>query len=318
MIIKDNIYGNFEIISPAIIELINSKPVQRLKNIAQYGVPDEFYHLREGRNRFEHSLGVMLLLKYLGAGEKEQIAGLLHDVSHTAFSHVVDHLFSDGIKEDYQDKQHADFINNSEITSILKKYHYNPPEVTNYKIYKLLEQDIPNLCADRLDYSLREFSLPVAKKILKQLTVFNQKIVFKDEKTAFLFADNFLNKQLAHWGGFEAVSRYKVFASILKRALEQKIIKKSDLYKDDNYVVNILKGSPDEIIKARLQILKNISLTHLPKSSKKYHKKFRHVDPQFIKNGRLIRLSSINKKFKKLLKKTEENNALGINIAVVA
>jgi HD superfamily phosphohydrolase len=32
----------------------------------------------------------MLLVRRLGASLEEQIAALLHDVSHTAFSHVID------------------------------------------------------------------------------------------------------------------------------------------------------------------------------------------------------------------------------------
>jgi len=49
--------------------------------------------------RFDHSVGVMLLIRKLGAGSspasallKEQVAALLHDVSHTAFSHVIDYV----------------------------------------------------------------------------------------------------------------------------------------------------------------------------------------------------------------------------------
>ena len=48
------------------------------------------------RDPFEHSLGVYLLLRRLGADRREQVAGLLHDISHTAFSHAVDFLISSG------------------------------------------------------------------------------------------------------------------------------------------------------------------------------------------------------------------------------
>ena len=44
MKIRDNIYGVFEINSPVLVELIQSKPLKRLKSIAQFGPPDEFYH----------------------------------------------------------------------------------------------------------------------------------------------------------------------------------------------------------------------------------------------------------------------------------
>lgn len=46
MILNDKIYGKVEVKSPVMIELIKSAPMQRLKKISQFGVPDEFYHLK--------------------------------------------------------------------------------------------------------------------------------------------------------------------------------------------------------------------------------------------------------------------------------
>ena len=103
MVIHDSVYGGTDITSEVILELINARSIQRLKGIAQYGIPDEFYH-RKNYSRYDHSVGVMLLLKRLGASEEEQIAGLLHDVSHTAFSHVIDWVVGEGGAEGYQDE----------------------------------------------------------------------------------------------------------------------------------------------------------------------------------------------------------------------
>ena len=99
MDIKDEIYGEFKVAEPVLISLINSQPIQRLKGIDNYGIPKEMYQF-PGFSRFDHSLGVLLLLRRLGAGIEEQVAGLLHDVSHTAFSHVVDWAIGDSEKED--------------------------------------------------------------------------------------------------------------------------------------------------------------------------------------------------------------------------
>jgi len=84
MIVNDKLYAKVEITSPVLLELIKSKSMQRLKKIAQHGIPNKYYHYAGG-NRFDHCVGVMLLLKRLGTTEEEQVAGLLHDVSHTAF-----------------------------------------------------------------------------------------------------------------------------------------------------------------------------------------------------------------------------------------
>lgn len=90
MIISDVLYGEFEV-DQVVEELILSKSVQRLKGIHQTGAS---YLVNKEWNvtRFDHSVGVMLLVKKLGGSVEEQIAGLLHDVSHTAFSHVVDYV----------------------------------------------------------------------------------------------------------------------------------------------------------------------------------------------------------------------------------
>ena len=123
--------------------------MQRLKSIAQFGIPDKYYHLKNF-SRFEHCVGVMMLLKKLGATEEEQIAGLLHDVSHTAFSHVVDWVVGEGKTEDFQDEQHKNYIFSSSIPQILKQYSYDPERITDYHNFGLLEREVPDLCADRV------------------------------------------------------------------------------------------------------------------------------------------------------------------------
>ena len=103
MLIKDIVYGDVEIDEPVLIELINSDALQRLKHINQAGASK--YIMPKPVTRFEHCVGAMILLKRLGASLEEQIAGLLHDVPHTAFSHVIDFVFKT-CKLDYLDKNH--------------------------------------------------------------------------------------------------------------------------------------------------------------------------------------------------------------------
>lgn len=134
MRIQDKIYGTYTIEKPVILKLIQSKPVQRLKKISQFGLPDKYYHIK-GFSRFEHSIGVMILLKNLGASLEEQVAGLLHDISHYAFSHVADWVFGHQQNEDLQDSIHASAFRNGEVYQILKKYGFKPTK--NSPIRKL-------------------------------------------------------------------------------------------------------------------------------------------------------------------------------------
>ncbi len=85
MLITDALYGSFEI-DGVLEELILSERVQRLKGIHQAGA-SFLVNSKWNISRFEHSIGVMLLIKKFGGSVEEQIAALLHDVSHTVFSH---------------------------------------------------------------------------------------------------------------------------------------------------------------------------------------------------------------------------------------
>lgn len=318
MIIIDKIYGKVQIASPVLIELIRSEPMQRLKNISQNGLPSKYYHIKSG-NRFEHCVGVMLLLQKLGASEEEQVAGLLHDVSHTAFSHVIDWVVGTGSTEDYQDNHHAEIIRGRKISSILKKHKISVQKIANYhRYFLLLEKNVPELCADRIDYALREFPILIAKKCLRVLTVQNNEIAFKNEKSALMFAQNYLKRQMVHWGGYEAVFRYTILAKALKKALKFKIISMQDFLKDDAYIIKKLKKSKDEEILELLRILRNKSLKNLTKGKNVAHKKFRYVDPLFINKGSLVRLSRTNKKFKKKLEKARKENSKGILLPLLA
>ena len=105
MIIKDKIYGNSEIEDKLVKEIIKTKAMQRLKGLNQYCLP-EFIHPGLNTTRFEHCIGVYLLLKKLGASREEQLAGLMHDIAHTAFSHTMDFVHKQEEVQDFHEGFH--------------------------------------------------------------------------------------------------------------------------------------------------------------------------------------------------------------------
>ena len=314
--IKDRIYGEYEINSPVILELLNSPSLQRLKDISQMGPPDPYYHI-PNYSRYEHSIGVMLMLNHLHASELEQVAGLLHDVSHTAFSHLIDWVVGSGAVENFQDNQHESFIRKSEIPDILKKHNYTVDSVVNHKHFSLLEQDIPSLCADRADYSLREFPIGIARGCFSHLEVFQNHIAFDNERDASIFAHEFLLRQSTHWGGYEAVTRYNLFSSVLKRALALRIISMQSFQEVERPIVGILENSKDMEIRTILKILKNSDLSHLKKDREVTHKKFRYVDPEIHIKDHIVTLSSINNDFKKEVEYARKENEMGIRSGTI-
>ncbi|MBI2636570.1 MAG: HD domain-containing protein, partial [Parcubacteria group bacterium] len=104
--VDDRVYGRWEVRDPLALSLIALPAFQRLYQVGQYG--SYWFGLPHANtNRAEHSLGVYYLLKHFGASYEEQIAGLLHDISHTVFSHVIDYVYNDVSTQGVQDRAHA-------------------------------------------------------------------------------------------------------------------------------------------------------------------------------------------------------------------
>ncbi len=318
MIVEDKIYGKVKIKEPILLELLKCSAILRLKKISQYGVPDKYYHFKN-YSRYEHSVGVMLFLRKIGATLEEQVAGLLHDVSVLAFSHISDWVFAagrDGV-EDYHDTIHEVFIRKTEVPKILDRFDFVLERILDKHNFSLLERNAPDLCADRVDYALREFKDWLNPKIVSScisgLVNYNSEIVFSDKKPAFDFAVNFLELQTKHWGGYQAMMRYHLFSEVLKIALNKKILLEKDFYKDEQFILNKFEKNQDKIIKSILKILKDKELKGVNgNSGKKIVKKFRYVDPKVILNGELIRLSKLLPKFQITIEKHREINKKGL------
>jgi len=318
MIVTDSIYRKIKVEEPVLLELLKSPPVLRLKKISQYGVPNKYYHFKN-YTRYEHSVGVMLLLRKLGATLEEQVAGLLHDVSVLAFSHIADWVFSkgsDGV-EDLHDSLHRDFIMKTEVPKILKKFDFSVERLLDEKNFPLLERKIPDLCADRVDYALREFKYWLNPKLLKiclkNLVNFNGEIVFAGGDAAFDFATNFLALQTNHWGGYEATVRYYLFSEVLKIALREKIILEDDFYGEEKPILDKLEKSQNEEIQAILVMLRRKEINDFEsKLGRKVVKKFRYVDPKVIVNGELVKLSKAVPKFQRIVEKHREISRKGL------
>jgi hypothetical protein len=320
MEIEDRIYGLEQIEEPILIELIRCPSVQRLKDISQLGMPDNYYW-RKGFSRYEHSLGVMILLRRLGANLEEQVAGLLHDVSHTTFSHLIDWIKGDPTKEDYQDKNHFNIIKNSELSKILDKYGYSYKEISDVKKFGLLEKPAPSLCADRIDYCLRELSINEskrkAKKIFKNLLAVKNQIAFKNLKSAKNFAKVYSFFQKISWGGDQSRARYILLSDALKKALSLKIILFEDLEKTESYVLNILENSRDPYILEKLTILKRgFNLLSYEKGFE-LKTKFRYIDPEILTKNGFMKLSDFSSEYKKFLEFEKEKSKLIKRVKII-
>ncbi|WP_459499442.1 HD domain-containing protein [Bacillus sp. C1] len=325
MQIYDSIYGDFEI-DGVLEELLQTEAMQRLKKVHQVGA--SFLVKPEWNvTRYEHSIGVMLLVKMLGGSEAEQIAALLHDVSHTAFSHVVDRVLHKK-DEDYHEYIFDTVIENSDIPLILQKYGHDSKILQNWEQWMLLEQPLPALCADRIDYTLRDlYTYGMISKqevliFLKQLIVHKKQICLRTIEAAEWFTEVYYKETLDFFLHPLGSYSYHVLTNVLQVALERKLIDVSDFLTDDETLLRKLKSSQDEEITRRLATLHPNVLVE--ENDQEYDISYsggkeRLIDPPVYRNGKIYKASSLSEHVKlcnqKARKAFNQNIYLKINKA---
>ena len=304
----DTIHGKLVVEDPLALALIKHPNFQRMKKIQQHGL--NHLNLSEPSfTRFEHSLGVYALLKKHGASREEQIAGLLHDVSHTAFSHVGDTFFGheDG-KASWQDLDHNHFLKESGLAKLVEEHGLSLNDIEpKQSKYKRLEQDLPDLCADRINYILhggiilKRFSRKRAKEIDDSLTFDPKKSIwyFKDTTTAYDFSQASLWQTENCWGHSASFSATHWFVEAVKEGISQKLVTQKDFrWGTDEMIWNKLEASQNKKILSLLNKIKKTANYYTVKKTNKcmapYHKhkfKLRGVDPFVLSQGKLMRLS---------------------------
>lgn len=324
MLINDEIYGVFEV-DRVIEELILSEPVQRLKGIHQGGA-SYLVNKKWNVTRFEHSLGVMLLIKKLGGSIEEQIAGLLHDVSHTAFSHVIDFVFENK-DEDYHEKIYSSVVKNSEIPSILAKngYHYEDILLDETK-WTLLEQPAPDLCADRIDYTLRDMyvyghiSLEEVNRFLNNLIVVKGKIYLRNIEIAEWFVETYYKEVIDFF--MEPLNIYgnDMLAKTLKMSLEKRILNENDFLGKDDELLDKIKSSGDyELLHLLRKINPNVQVIEDRENYDLHRKnKVRMIDPSIIMENKLIPVSQLSEKVKIMGNKANEKSTIGMHLRILS
>ena len=323
MQIKDRIYGKKEINDKLVLELIKTKEMQRLKGVNQYG-SWVYINPKYNTSRFEHCVGVYLLLKHFNALREELIAGLLHDISHTAFSHVIDYVFNHHTSQEYHQDFHEKIVKNSEIAKILKKNNTDVNFILNEKNFKLLEKDIPDLCADRLDYFLRDsfvygmISLEKLKEFLNSFIIIDNEIIMSDLNIAKEVADVFIKMSSTLWTSPLQSGSFQILADAIKIALNKRLIKEDDFFTTDDFLFNKLKNSNDKEILFKLSLLNKDSIIEGTKQEHDFFTrgKLRYIDPKYLENKEIKRLSEEDEEFKQKLEKFKKtiNNGFYIKI----
>lgn len=314
MIITDLVYGQFEVNEPVLLDLISSPELQRLKGVDQAGYWGTTFETRN--NRFNHSVGVMLVLRKFGATLEEQISGLIHDVSHTAFSHAADYVFKDaGAHQDFQDSIHEDYVKNSSIAKVLSHHKIDCVFILDDSNFPLKENDLPNICADRIDYSLRDafahkyITTKDVNYVLNNLVVIDNNWVFKNQESAQFFANVFRKMNNDYWSGELTGRMFFALSEYLLYALKSNYVSRKDFFETDEFVLSKIAGyhKNDEGLQKRWYFMEHQDKLLIDSSGRKIVSKSRVIDPLILDNGKLMKLSEKNLEWKDVLR--EESKA---------
>jgi HD superfamily phosphohydrolase len=308
MEIADPLYGSFEITEPALLDVLRADALQRLHTVLQHGITG-LIGITAPTTRYDHSVGVMLLVRKIGAGIlpadallKEQIAALLHDVSHTAFSHVIDYVFDDHDGQGYHERQKESFIARSDLPQVLGRHGYDWREFLPEQAFSLLEQPAPALCADRLDYFLRDArDLRLAsdtdvQSALASLAVQAGRLVVTDLEAARWMGYTFIDADEASWANFREVALYELAARAIRLGLEGGELTDADLWRGDAEAWAILQASPDPGVQAYVQLVSPATRFAWDADNPTFSvsTKLRAIDPPVLSNGFAYPLSALD------------------------
>ncbi|MBY0109859.1 MAG: HD domain-containing protein [Candidatus Babeliaceae bacterium] len=321
-LVEKLLYTTVRITDPCIIALVRSQAFQRLGKVAQYGIDPKVlpnHSHSQNYNRAKHSLGVYYLLQRYKAPFTEQVAGLLHDASHTAFSHVGDKVFkhTDGT-DSYQDLHHLKFISRTEIPKILEKYgltlekidHKNPE-------FTCLEGPLPDLCADRIEYNLSAGVLeklitePEAVEILNNLRFENDRWFFTNTFQAKKFAMISLWNTEHVWGSQMSNYVSHELADAIRMAFELNILSHDEfIHGTDEVVWQKLCKSNSTEIHTHLKKILDAHKHEAEINRQSRNNKFRGVNPLVLIGNKFTRLTESDKKFAQEYEKVKKNSAI--------
>lgn len=234
-------------------KLIETPSMQRLKDIGMNcGVEYTqfpFFQNIIPYSRYDHSIGVSLIVYHFTQDLKQAVAGLLHDIATPVFAHTIDFYHQDHLKQESTENDTKKMIEHDELlVSLLKEYHLTVDDVCNYHLYPLCDNDSPKLSADRLEYTLGNMysygfcTLKEIQNIFNDLKVndLQNEIIFKQEEIADFFTKKML--QCSHVYVMDE-DRYAMeyLSHLIKKAVKINIIQESDFYLREKEFIDLLK-----------------------------------------------------------------------------
>ncbi|MDD5112328.1 MAG: HD domain-containing protein [Candidatus Altiarchaeota archaeon] len=258
-VIRDPIHGNITL-GDLELCLIDTPEMQRLRHIRQNGLCYLVYPAMNS-TRFEHSLGVMHLARVvsqrLGLGEKMQLllqaAGLLHDVGHGPFSHLLDKMTCNASLS--HERLSSRIILHTPVADILRDFGLRPKDVSSLVLgHGMLSRIISSeIDVDKMDYLKRDsyyagvaYGVIDVERLVYAMALANKELVIS-EGNVEVVESLLINRNLM----YQTVYRHRtkrIAESMMLHAVRQlvgdKVVSLSKLVMlDDVGLISLLRSS---------------------------------------------------------------------------
>lgn len=257
--LRDPVHGDIQI-DDLESSLIKSRQLQRLKGIKQLGLVETVYP-GACHSRFEHSLGCMYMAgrmaEHLNLSSEDvrkvRLAGLLHDLGHSAFSHAVEGVLSrnpdiqpalDGRRVSRHEEFTKKIISShpfGDEALIIAKRDFGDPHDLFLEVAEIASGGSPplgqiimgDLDADRIDFLLRDshhtgvsLGLVDTDQILSSLSIENDRIVLTgrenyDAEMSLTAAESMLIARSHHYNALIYHPEVQSVRAMLLAALER-------------------------------------------------------------------------------------------------
>lgn len=297
-------------IPPFLARLAQTPPMERLRQVGmncgcEYTDFPLFRRLRP-YSRFDHSMGVGLIVWHFTGSEAQSIAGALHDIATPVFAHTVDFLMGDHLTQEATESRTAELIEASpELQAILTELGLTTDTVADYHRYPIADNDSPRLAADRLEYTLGNLynygfgALEEVQALYEDLCVGanedgNPELTFQTPEKATAFTELALQASHVYVADEDRFSM-EMLASLLRLGLERGVLQPEHLHATEPEVIQQLLHDPT--CAAKWQQFRSFSAVRQETERPEHGcwirvpAKLRCIDPLVRDNGRVSQWS---------------------------
>lgn len=185
-----------------------------------------------------------------------------------------------------------------------------------------MEQEAPELCADRIDYTLQDLyrhgkiSLAEVEEFLQALVMVDGRLYLANIVLAEWFVAQYYSEVIDYFYDPLNVYSYEILAEAMRIAFQHEAITMADLRLTDAEL--LAKLNANSVAREKIQLLTSAHLEENEVDFTYHHKKkMRLINPSVLVDGRLIPADVLSEKVREMNREAKMKSERGSYIKVI-